>query len=141
MQAIVSKGKRFEREKDNFTEIPDRETGIITWFDSNIFIPSQKRIIDIELPELKINGKLLSSNIVLSVIGNQHVCIIGKNGVGKSTLLKTIWQELKNRTDIIVGYMPQDYRDVLDYDSTPIDFLQTTYDKETYTKALTYMGL
>lgn len=76
----------------------------------------------------------------LSVIGNQHVCIIGKNGVGKSTLLKTIWQELKNRTDIIVGYMPQDYRDVLDYDSTPIDFLQTTYDKETYTKALTYMG-
>ena len=140
MQAIVSKGKRFEREKDNFTEIPDRETGIITWFDSNIFIPSQKRIIDIELPELKINGKLLSSNIVLSVIGNQHVCIIGKNGVGKSTLLKTIWQELKNRTDIIVGYMPQDYRDVLDYDSTPIDFLQTTYDKETYTKALTYMG-
>lgn len=53
MQAIVSKGKRFEREKDNFTEIPDRETGIITKFDSNIFVPSQKRIIDIELPELK----------------------------------------------------------------------------------------
>ena len=140
MQAIVSKGKRFEREKDNFTEIPDRETGIITKFDSNIFVPSQKRIIDIELPELKIDGKVLSANIVLSVIGNQHVCIIGKNGAGKSTLLKTIWHELKGRTDIVVGYMPQDYRDVLDYDSTPVDYLQTTYDKETYTKALTFMG-
>lgn len=140
MQAIVSKGKRFEREKDNFTEIPDRETGIITKFDSNIFVPSQKRIIDIELPELKIDGKVLSTNIVLSVIGNQHVCIIGKNGAGKSTLLKTIWHELKGRTDIVVGYMPQDYRDVLDYDSTPVDYLQTTYDKETYTKALTFMG-
>lgn len=92
------------------------------------------------LPELKIDGKVLSTNIVLSVIGNQHVCIIGKNGAGKSTLLKTIWHELKGRTDIVVGYMPQDYRDVLDYDSTPVDYLQTTYDKETYTKALTFMG-
>ena len=81
-------------------------------FDSNIFVPSQKRIIDLELPELKIDGKILSTNIVLSVIGSQHVCIIGKNGAGKSTLLKTIWHELKGRTDIVVGYMPQDYREI-----------------------------
>ena len=140
MQAIVSKGKRFEREKEDFTEIPDRETGIITRFDESISIPSQKRILDMELAELKVDDKILAGNIYLSVVGDQHVCIIGRNGAGKSTLLKEIWKELKDRKDIVVGYMPQDYRDVLDYDKTPAEFLLSAYDKETYTKALKFMG-
>lgn len=140
MQTLISKGKRFEREKENFTDIPDRETGIIIRFDPEITIPAQKRILDLELPELTIDGHLLSTNVSLSVFGPQHVCIIGKNGIGKSTLLKEIWKILKDRPDLNVGYMPQDYRDVLDYDQTPVAYLQAAYDKETYTKALTFMG-
>ena len=46
MQTIVSKGKRFEREKENFTDIPNREEGIVTRFDTEIYIPSH-------LPRLK----------------------------------------------------------------------------------------
>ena len=140
MQAIVSKGKRFEREKENFTDIPDREEGLFTRFDSEIYIPPQKRILDLNLPELKVDGKVLAENIHLLVTGNQHICIIGKNGVGKSTLLKEIWNVLKERQDIVVSYMPQDYRDVIDYRLTPTAFLQSNYDKEKYTLALTYMG-
>ena len=140
MQAIVSKGKRFEREKESFTDIPDREEGLFTRFDTEIYIPPQKRILDFSLPELKVDGKVLSKNIDLSVVGNQHICIIGKNGAGKSTLLKAIWNELKDRNDIIVSYMPQDYREIIDYSLTPTEFLQTNYDKEKYTLALTYMG-
>ncbi len=140
MQGIIAKGKRFEREKADFTEIPDRETGIITRFDQRIQIPSQKRILDLDLPELSAGGKVLARNIQLSVVGPEKVCIIGKNGAGKSTLLKRIWENLKDRDDIIVGYMPQNYQDVLDYDKTPAEYLLETYDKETYTKALSFMG-
>ena len=140
MQAIVSKGKRFEREKENFTDIPDREEGLFTKFDPNIYIPPQKRILELSLPELKMDGKVLSKNIDLTVVGNQHICIIGKNGAGKSTLLKEIWKALKDRKDLNVSYMPQDYRDIIDYRLTPTEFLQTNYDKEKYTLALTYMG-
>ena len=140
MQTIIAKGKRFEREKAEFTDIPDRETGIITRFDSSITIPSQKRILDLDLPELRAEGNVLARNITLSVVGNRHICIIGKNGAGKSTLLKVIWQKLSERTDIITGYMPQDYRDILDYDKTPAEYLIDTYDRETYTKALSFMG-
>jgi len=140
MQALVSKGKRFEREKESFTDIPDREEGLFTRFDTEICIPPQKRILDFSLPELKVDGKLLSKNIELSVIGNKHICIIGKNGAGKSTLLKLIWESLKDRKDIIASYMPQDYRDIIDYSLTPTEFLQTCYDKQSYTLALTYMG-
>ena len=140
MQTIVSKGKRFEREKENFTDIPNREEGIVTRFDADIYIPPQKRILDFSLPELKVDGKLLAKDINLSVIGNQHICIIGKNGAGKSTLLKEIWNVLKERKDIVASYMPQDYRDIIDYSLTPTEFLQSSYDKEKYTLALTHMG-
>ena len=140
MQAIVSRGKRFEREKENFTDIPNREECIVTRFDSEIYIPPQKRILDFSLPELKVDGKLLAKDIDLSVIGNQHICIIGKNGAGKSTLLKEIWNVLKERKDIVASYMPQDYRDIIDYNLTPTEFLQSSYDKEKYTLALTHMG-
>ena len=40
------------------------------------------------MKELKAQDKILSKNIELEVIGNPHICIIGQNGVGKSTLIK-----------------------------------------------------
>ena len=83
---------------------------------------------------------MLAKDVELSVVGNQHICIIGKNGVGKSTLLKRIWEELKDRKDLAVCYMPQDYRDILDYEMTPAEFLQANYDKQSYTNALSFLG-
>lgn len=140
MQSLVSKGKRFEREKENFTDIPDKEEGIFTRFDTDIYVPSHKRILELYIPELKADDKVLARNVGLTVVGNQHICIIGNNGIGKSTLLKEIWKSLKGRKDIVVGYMPQDYRDIIDYSMTPIEFLQSAYDKQKLTLALTYMG-
>ena len=140
MQSLVSKEKRYEREKEKFTDIPDREESLFTRFDTEIYISPQKRILEFTLPELKADGKLLSKNIELTVIGRQHICIIGKNGIGKSTLLKEIWTVLKERKDIHASYMPQDYREILDYNLTPTEFLQSHYDKEKSTLAFTYMG-
>lgn len=140
MQALIAKGKRFEREKEQFTDIPDREECLFTKFDPAICVPSQKRILDLKLDELKNDNHVLSRNIELSVVGNQHICIIGANGVGKSTLLKLIWEELKSRKDIVASYMPQNYMDVIDYELTPTEFLQANYDKQSYTTALTYLG-
>ena len=140
MQALVSKGKRFEREKAEFRDIPDQEESIIIRFDEDVFIPSQKRILELYLPELKTDGRLLAENIELTVVGSQHICIIGRNGAGKSTLLKEIWRVLKERKDIAAAYMPQDYSEVLDYARTPVEFLQSAYDKEKLTRALSCLG-
>lgn len=140
MQSLIAKGRRFEREKEQFTDIPDREECLFTKFDPNIYIPSQKRILDYKTEELRNADKVLSKNLELSVVGNQHICIIGENGVGKSTLLKLIWEELKDRKDIIASYMPQNYEDIIDYEMTPTEFLQANCDKQSFTLALTYMG-
>ena len=51
-----------------------------------------------------------------------------------------IWSTLKDRQDITVAYMPQNYRERLDYEKTPIQYLADTYTKDMITKARTYMG-
>ena len=140
MQTIVAKGKRLERESEDFTDIPNKEESIITRFDPSVNIPSQKRILDYYITELKVGSNVLSREIRISISGKQHICIIGKNGVGKSTLLKKIWEELKDKNDINIGYMPQNYEEILDFSKTPIEFLESNYDKNDLTKAMCFMG-
>jgi len=140
MKSLLAKGKRYEREAEQFTDIPDKEEGIFTKFDENIYVPNQKRILELSLDELVVENHILSRNIELSVVGSQHICIIGNNGIGKSTLLKKIWDELNKREDITAGYMPQNYQDVIDYTKTPSEYFQSNYDKEENTRAMSYMG-
>lgn len=85
-------------------------------------------------------NKILSKNLKLEVVGNTHICIIGKNGVGKSTLLKQIYEILKDREDIKVGYMPQTYDDILNKYEYVLDFLSPSGSKEKITKARMYLG-
>lgn len=121
------------------TEIPDYEESINFFFE-DAFIPSTKKILNLDIKELKVENKVLAENIELDIVGNKHICIIGKNGVGKSTLIKIIYENLKNRTDIKVGYMPQTYDDVLNNYKNVLDFLCTEKDKEEITKVRMYLG-
>ena len=124
---------------NKITEIPDYEESINFFFE-DAFIPSTKKILNLNIKELKVENKVLAKNIELNIIGNKHICIIGKNGVGKSTLIKIIYENLKNRTDIKVGYMPQTYDDVLNNYKNVLDFLCTEKDKEEITKVRMYLG-
>ena len=125
--------------KTEITENPDVEEAInFRFFDVNI--PNSKMIIDLELPKLKINNNLLSENIALSVYGSEHIVIIGKNGTGKTTLLKLIYQTLSERSDINVGYMPQSYDDLMDLEKTPIEFLGNGKSKDEITIIRTFLG-
>ncbi len=133
--------KSQERKLDdvNLTEIPDVEEGIHFSFE-DVFIPPNKVILKLQIPKLKVQEKVLAQNIELEVIGNTHLCIIGKNGVGKSTLMKKIVEELKKREDISVGYMPQNYEDILKNFSYVLDFIAPSGKKEEVTKARMYLG-
>ncbi len=121
------------------TEIPDVEESINFCFDS-ISIPNSKRIIHIELPKLEINNKLLVRNINLDIVGPVHLAITGKNGVGKSTLLKIIYERLKNRTDIMLGYMPQKYEEEISSHTPILSFIFPHGNQEEITKARMYLG-
>lgn len=133
--------KAQEKKLDNveLTEEPDVEESINFFFE-NTEIPKTKNIINLNIKELKISNKILSKNIKLDIVGNTHLCIIGKNGVGKSTLIKIIYNELKDRDDIKVGYMPQTYDDILSNYTAVLDFLCPYGSKDEITQSRKILG-
>lgn len=120
MHALKSQEKKLNTKE--LTEVPDVEENIHLFFE-NVALPKTKIILKLELPKLMIEEHVLAKDIQLEVVGNEHVCIIGKNGVGKSTLLSKIYKNLKERQDIKVGYMPQDYSLVLNEFTYVLDYL------------------
>lgn len=137
MHSLKSQEKRLENIE--LTEFRDVEESINIFF-SEVYIPKNKIILSLELPELKVENKVLSKNIKLECVGNEHICIIGKNGCGKTTLIKIIYEELKTRTDIIIGYMPQNYNEILNNYKTVVDFIAQGSSKEEITKSRMYLG-
>ena len=140
IKSLKSQERRFEKEKSDFLDIPDTEDAINLKYSLDNKIPSNKVILDYENESLEIGNKKLSKNIKLKVVGNEHVVFIGDNGVGKTTLLKEINKLLINRKDIKVGYMSQNYDDLLDIKKTPVDFLAENGSKEEITTARTFLG-
>ena len=88
----------------------------------------------------QIQGRCLARDIHLYIRGAEHICIIGKNGCGKTTLLRKIAEELLHRTDIKASYMPQNYEELLDMAQTPVEFLSTAGDKDEISRIRTYLG-
>lgn len=136
MKSLKSQEARLD--KIELMEIPAVEESITFYFNSEA-IPKTKQIIALNIPELKVDNKVLSKNIKIEIVGNTHLCIIGNNGVGKSTLIKLIYNDLKNREDIKVGYMPQNYEDILNNYEYVLDFITDT-NKDNITKARELLG-
>lgn len=140
MHSVKSMQRRFERQAEDMTQRPDTEESIFFRFAQGEGIPSGKWVIDYELPLLTAGGKELARGIRLQMRGPEKVCIVGKNGIGKTTLLHKIAELLLERTDIRAAYMPQNYEELLDPNATPVEYLSQTWDKEETTRIRTYLG-
>ena len=143
MHAVKSMERRFEKEDRNMTEIPEEESAIYFRLgDGSAAIPAGKGVIDFTLDSLCApgEGRVLARDIRLRIRGSEKICIVGKNGAGKTTLLKRMAEELLEREDIRAEYMPQNYEDLLDLEMTPVDFLDTSGEKEERTRIRTYLG-
>lgn len=140
MHAVKSMGRRFEREKENMTQMPESEEAIFVRFGEDVSIPAGKRILDFQTDALRIGDRRLTGPVELHVRGPEKLVIVGRNGVGKTTLLKRIADELLPRTDIRAAYMPQNYEELLDFEQNPVEFLSKSYDKEKQTRIRTYLG-
>lgn len=184
MKAVKSMERRFEREAEDMTKMPESEEAIFFKFGQEIQLPAGKVVLDLELERLLVAGisgeakdlrqseqelqrskhalvlseeipvqregagsseklekdKVLAEHIHLLVRGSEKVCIVGKNGVGKTTLLKEIAERLSVREDLKVAYMPQNYEELLDMTQTPVEYLCETGDKEEVTRIRTWLG-
>lgn len=141
MKAVKSLEKRYERERGEMTEVPETEAPITIQFDRQKAMPAGKTVIEFRLTELKSpEGRILAENIALNVRGPEKVCIIGDNGVGKTTLIRKLAEELLLRQDLTACYMPQNYEERLPFDLTPVEYLAPSGRKEDATMVRTYLG-
>lgn len=140
MHAVQSMGRRFEKEKERMTQLPDVEEAIFLRFPETVQLPAGKVVLDLDLPELTVENRILARGVRLHVEGPEKLCIIGRNGVGKTTLLREIAARLTPRTDLKAAYMPQNYEDLLPMEETPVEFLNRSGSREEATKIRSFLG-
>lgn len=143
MKAVKSMERRFERQDADMTRMPEEEDAIFFKLgDRDSAVPAGKTVIEYSLPCLRTpdGRRILARDISLCVRGPEKIGIIGDNGAGKTTLLRMIAGELLGRTDIRAAYMPQNYREQLDLEATPVEYLSRTGDKEELTRIRTFLG-
>ena len=88
MHTVKAMGHRMEREKREMTEFPEQEESIFLKFPRETALPAGKKVLDLQLPVLEVPDRKLAENLRLQIRGPEKICIIGKNGRGKTTLLK-----------------------------------------------------
>lgn len=146
MHRVKAYEARFEKEFENMTELPEYEEAMFTKFGNQTSIPNGKVVLDFTLDTLSVpagdasgGSMILARDIHLFIQGPEHICITGKNGCGKTTLMRILAGELLQRTDIKAAYMPQNYEELLDLEQTPVEFLSDG-SKESISMMRTYLG-
>ena len=138
LRSLIAEEKRLE--KDSVTEKIETEDQIFLKISDIEEIPNSKVILDMHLDVLEVDEKNLANNIDITLIGKEKLVILGKNGNGKTTLLKKILERLKQTPNIKVGYMPQNYDEVLKNYSKVLDFLSEN-NEESITRIRSLLGM
>lgn len=139
MHSIKSQERMLKKEEENLTKKIDTEDSISFLFNYDIDIPKSKVVYNKIISPLCIGDKILSKRIELVAKGNSHIVITGNNGSGKTTLLRKIHEDIVNSA-YKIGYMPQNYNDKLELDSSVIEFIAKENYKDNLTLARTFLG-
>lgn len=137
MHAVKSMERRFDRE--SYSKVDHPEEAIHIFFPA-VTLPRSKRILELAGQSLSIGDRLLLEPFDLTVLAGDKVVITGSNGTGKSQLLQAIYRELKDRPDLSIGYMPQDYMKGLAGFPSALDYLARTGAKADIERARELMG-
>ena len=76
---------------------PNRSTPLLRWrrrTSASRRYNGRMSLIQLQQVDFSIGGPLLLEHVDLSIEANERVCIVGRNGEGKSTLMKLIAGEL-----------------------------------------------
>ncbi len=142
MHVLKSQERRYLKEIEDFVEIPEKEEPLNIFFQDFGKKNPQKNILNIDIDNFELlNGEIIDK-VKLSVKGNDKIAILGKNGSGKSTIVRHI-NELLIKDNIKVGYISQNYLEVLDLNQTPVEFIlnnQKTFDESRVRQILGTLG-
>lgn len=136
MHMVKSVERRFEQE--SYSRVDCVEEAIDVYFEGVKGI-AQKVILD-QTFGIEIAGNCLIEPYDFHVFGCDKIAMIGENGCGKTQLIKKLYDELSLRSDIKLGYMPQNYIDFMEVKHNAIDFLLETYDHDDISRSRELLG-
>lgn len=139
MKTLLSAKKHFEKEEATIGEKPEGDPYLHLVFPENVALPNGKRVLGYSGPLFR-GDKLLIPQVDLQLYGPGEAAIIGDNGIGKSTLLETLYEANKARKDIRLGFMSQNYEESFTKRGTILSFLSSDVDKKARDKARLYLG-
>ena len=114
-------------------ELPDLDKSSRRYMALKFVIPknSGKNVLTVEKISKAFDENLLYRNVSFEVHKGDKLAIIGQNGIGKSTLLKILMDELKAdggsfhfAENVTYGYLPQNPDDYVDPDKTILDWMR-----------------
>lgn len=138
MHVIKAREKVIEGSRK--TQKLETEDPIYFSFNKESTLPKGKKVIELDLDELRIGNRVLAKNIELEVYGPTKVGIIGTNGIGKTTLLKEIHKRLSDTEGLNVGYMPQNYSEVLNDGDSVMDYLVSDLEEIDFDMISSFVG-
>lgn len=125
MKNVLSQEKRYAKEAKNFTEIPQDMDAINLFFTKIKSLPANKVLLHWE------NRPLPTGQVInFDIRGQDKLVITGKNGIGKTRLLKEVLTELTTKSDLSICYMPQNYEELLDGKLSALQFLKESAGEE-----------
>ncbi|MCK9587265.1 MAG: ATP-binding cassette domain-containing protein [Methanothrix soehngenii] len=143
IKSLKSQEKRYLKEKDSFIDIPEKEEPMSIYFEDLGKFNSNKLIMDLDIIDFSLPNGVLIPHVKLKLSATDKVVITGHNGVGKTTLIKHIYEKLIKRS-VKVGYISQDYLDLMDKDRTVLDYVlshQSKYQESKIRQILSTLGL
>src|SRR5574344_1902945 len=114
--------KQLEKEEAAIPDKPEGDPFLTLVFPPSSIVANGKRILAFHGP-LSREGKLLIPQLDLDLVGPGQNALVGANGIGKSSLLEALYEANKDRKDIRLGYMPQNYEESFSSDGTILSFL------------------
>ncbi len=125
-------------------DAPGKEEGIVR-FDFPFTKDVGKEVLKVDELVIGYNGKPLLDPISFELLKGQKIAILGKNGVGKTTFLKTILGKLdklegefKWLDGTVVNYYNQE--EELNLSLSPFEFIQQKYPELDNTQIRTLLG-
>lgn len=125
-------------------EAPGKEEGIVR-FDFPFTKHVGKEVLQIKDLEIGYNGKPLLPPLTFTLLRGQKIAILGKNGVGKTTFLKTILGEINKiggeyswLENTVVNYYSQEEK--INLSLSPFDFIKMYHPDMTNTEIRTLLG-
>ena len=136
MHAVKAMEQRLEQV--SLTKVDQVEEAIDLRFEL-VYGIHKKVVLEHEF-SISVGSRVLLKPQMLSIHARDKIAITGKNGCGKSMLMKEIYAYLKDRSDLRIGYMPQNYGEQMDMDKNAISFLLDSKDKNDVSRSRELLG-